>query len=96
MHDCSVATGDAWLKRFVPPLLALPRTAIFVVFDEGTTTAGGGGRVVALALGTAVRPGSVFARPTNHYGLLRTIEDAWGLPNLGRAATATPIQGIWR
>ena len=88
MHDCPVATGDAWLKRFVPPLLALPNTVVFVIFDEGTTTEGGGGRVVALALGSAVRPGAVFARPTNHYGLLRTIEDAWGLPRLGRAATS--------
>ena len=96
MHDCSVATGDSWLKRFITPLLTLPRTVVFVVFDEGTTTEGGGGRIVALALGSAVRPGALFSRPTNHYGLLRTIEDAWGLPPLGRAATATPIQGIWR
>jgi hypothetical protein len=96
MHDCSVATGDAWLKRFVSPLLALPRTVVYVIFDEGTTAEGGGGRVVALALGTGVRRGAVFSRPTNHYGLLRTIEDAWGLPRLGRAKTATSIQGIWR
>jgi phosphatidylinositol-3-phosphatase len=96
MHDCPVATGDAWLKRFVPPLLTLPRTVVFVIFDEGTSTEGGGGAVVALALGTAVRRGAVFSNPTNHYGLLRTIEDAWGLPRLGRAATATPIRGIWR
>jgi phosphatidylinositol-3-phosphatase len=96
MHDCPVATGDAWLKRFVPPLLALPNTVVFVVFDEGATAEGGGGGVVALALGTAVRPGAVFAGPTNHYGLLRTIEDAWLLPRLGRAESATSIQGIWR
>jgi hypothetical protein len=96
MHDCPVATGDAWLKRFVPPLLGVPKTVVFVIFDEGGTTEGGGGRVVALALGTAVRPGAVFARATNHYGLLRTIEDAWGLPLLGRAKSATSIQGIWR
>ncbi len=96
MHDCPVATGDAWLKRFVPPLLTLPGTVVFVIFDEGTTTEGGGGRVAAFALGTAVRPGAVFSRATDHYGLLRTIEDAWGLPRLGRARTATPIQGIWR
>ena len=96
MHDCPVATGDAWLKRFVPPLLTLPHTVVFVIFDEGTSTEGGGGAVVALALGTAVRRGAVFSKPTNHYGLLRTIEDAWGLPRLGRAAPSTPIQGIWR
>ena len=69
---------------------------VFVVFDEGTTGDGGGGHVDALALGPSVRPGSVFARTTNHYGLLRTIEDAWHLPRLGLSAKATPIGGIWK
>jgi hypothetical protein len=92
MHDCSIATGDAWLRRFVTPLLTLPDTAVFVVFDEGVS----GRAVAAEALGAAVRPGSVFAAPTDHYGLLRTLEDAWSLAPLGRAASATPITGIWQ
>jgi hypothetical protein len=99
MHDCSVATGDAWLKAHVVPLLHSPELAggvIFVLFDEGTTDLGGGGRVEALALGPTVRRGSRFSKPTNHYGLLRTIEDAWGLPRLGLSRTATPIGGIWK
>jgi phosphatidylinositol-3-phosphatase len=79
LHDCSVATGDAWLKTHVVPLLRsreLRGGVLFVVFDEGTSDTGGGGRVEALALGPTVRRGSRFARATNHYGLLRTIEDA--------------------
>jgi hypothetical protein len=99
MHDCSVATGDAWLKEHIVPLLGSPELrggVVFVVFDEGTSDAEGGGHVEALALGPAVRPGSVFARTTNHYGLLRTIEDAWHLPRLGLSAKATPIGGIWK
>jgi hypothetical protein len=32
----------------------------------------------------------------SHYGLLRTIEDAWGLPRLGRSAQESPVTGIWR
>ena len=99
MHDCPVAAGDAWLKAHVVPLLHSPALAggvVFVVFDEGTTDEGGGGHVDALALGPTVRPGSVFSRPTSHYGLLRTIEDAWRLPRLGLSRTATPIGGIWR
>ena len=98
MHDCSVATGDAWLKAHVVPLVhsrELRGGVVFVVFDEGTSNTGGGGRVEALALGSAVRRGSRFARATNHYGLLRTIEDAWGLPRLGFSRTGTPIGGIW-
>jgi hypothetical protein len=99
MHDCSVATGDAWLKAHVVPLLRsrqLRGGVVFVVFDEGTSDTGGGGRIEALALGPTVKRGSRFTRATNHYGLLRTIEDAWKLPRLGSSRTATPIGGIWR
>ena len=96
MHDCSVAVGDAWLRRTVAPLLRLPRTAILVLFDEGSTALRGGGHTPALVVGTAVRPGSAFTGITNHYGALRTIEQAFGLPALGRSAGARPITGIWR
>ena len=99
MHDCPVATGDAWLRRKIVPLLSSPALAdgvVFVVFDEGTTDAGGGGNVETLALGPLVRPGARFDRPTNHYGLLRTIEQGLGLPLLGHSAAASPITGIWR
>jgi phosphatidylinositol-3-phosphatase len=93
MHDCSVATGDAWLKRFLPPLQKLPGTAVFVVFDESYAADPG---VPALALGPLVRARSYFTSATNHYGLLRTIEEGLGLPLLGRSARATPVTGIWR
>jgi phosphatidylinositol-3-phosphatase len=96
MHDCSVRVGDTWLRRQTPPLLSLPNSVVFVVFDEGSTSIRGGGHTVALALGTAVRPRSRFSRVTGHYGLLRTIEQAWGLPLLGRSARTVPITGIWR
>ena len=99
MHDCDVATGDRWLAQNIVPILGSPllaRSVVFVVFDEGTTDVGGGGSVAALALGPLVRPGSTYAQPTSHYALLRTIEDAWGLPRLGASRTAPPITGIWR
>ena len=98
MHDCPVATGDRWLRREIVPLLharELAGSVVFVVFDEGASDVRGGGRVAALALGPAVRPGSRFDLPTGHYGLLRTVEDSWGLPRLGLSAGARPITGIW-
>jgi len=99
MHDCSVSTGDTWLASFVKPLLrgsVLKRSAVFVVFDEGTSDVGGGGRIAALALGPLVRPHSKSTGATNHYGLLRTIESGLRLPVLGLSAGARPIVGIWR
>ncbi|MGB2875518.1 MAG: alkaline phosphatase family protein [Gaiellaceae bacterium] len=99
MHDCSVATGDAWLGRFVTPLLRsarLVRSVVFVITDEPPGSAPAGDPVPALALGPLVVPGSRYTARTSHYGLLRTIEDAWGLARLGRSATTPPITGIWR
>jgi hypothetical protein len=96
MHDCSVSTGDRWLRKTVAPLLRLPQTVVFVTFDEGKSSLRGGGHITTLALGTAVKRHAVFRSVTTHYGLLRTIEDAWGLPRLGASARATPITGIWR
>jgi acid phosphatase len=99
MHDCSVSTGDRWLGKFLQPLLAsnqLSGGVVFVVFDEGSSSEGGGGRVPALVLGPAVEQHSRATAASTHYGLLRTIEDAWGLPLLGRSAQAKPITGIWR
>jgi hypothetical protein len=99
MHDCSVAHGDAWLGRLLKPLLASRQVAgggVFVTFDEGAGTQMGGGRVAMVVAGPGVRPGSRSQRTYTHYSLLRTIEDAWRLPYLGRSAQAAPITGIWR
>jgi hypothetical protein len=95
-HDCPVSTADRWLARFIPPLLQLPRTAVFVVFDEGATDEGGGGHVAAIVTGTAVRAHSSSSQSSGHYVLLRTVEDALGLPHLGASARARPLTGIWR
>jgi phosphatidylinositol-3-phosphatase len=95
-HDCPVAVGDSWLRRTIAPLLGLPNSVVFVLFDEGATSVRGGGHTAALALGTAVRRGGRYGAVTGHYGVLRTIEDAWGLPRLGQSAKARPISGIWK
>jgi phospholipase C len=102
MHDGTIAQGDTWLKNNIEPLLSSPALGnngvVFVVFDEaeGTDKAGGGGHVDVLALGPAVDGGLTDGTLTNHYGLLRTIEDAWKLPRLGKSKTATPITFIWQ
>jgi phosphatidylinositol-3-phosphatase len=101
MHDCPVATGDDWLKKFLPPLLRSPQLkggVVFVTFDEAAhgDNRGGGGHIATLAVGSAVRKGTTSSTGINHYGLLRTIEDAWGLPRLGRSANASAATGIWR
>jgi hypothetical protein len=48
-------------------------------------TGPGGGRVGAVVLSKFVRPGTLVTTPYNHYSLLRTIEDLFGLDHLGFA-----------
>ncbi len=96
MHDCSVATGDSFLKGFVPSILASPafRTGgvLFITWDEGTTNLGGGGHVATLVIGPGVRAGFKSAVAHDHYSLVRTIEDAWGLGCLNQACSANDLR----
>jgi hypothetical protein len=48
----------------------------------------GGGRVGAVLLSPFIAPGTVSAEQYNHYSLLRSIEDVFGLPHLGYAAAS--------
>jgi len=95
MHDCSVSTGDAWLKRHLDGYArwAMTHNSLLVVtFDEN---AGGTvNQIATLLVGQRVRPG-LYSERMDHYTLLRTLEDAYGLAPLGRAATAPPLRSIW-
>jgi hypothetical protein len=48
----------------------------------------GGGQVGALLLSPLIKPHTISQEPYNHYSLLRTIEDLFGLEHLGYAAGA--------
>jgi Phosphoesterase family len=95
MHDCSIRTGDRWLKQhFSRYARWAPRhnSWLIVTFDEN---AGGSAHSIpTIIVGAKVRPG-VYTERLDHYGLLRTIEDAYGLRTLGRAKSASPVSTIW-
>ncbi|HEU5015587.1 MAG TPA: alkaline phosphatase family protein [Roseiflexaceae bacterium] len=95
MHDCAVETGDVWLQTWVAQILASPAWqddgALFITFDEGDTSAGcctyaAGGQIDTLVISPLGRPGFVSSVAYDHYSLLRTIEEAWGMPPLRKAA----------
>jgi Phosphoesterase family len=102
-HDTSVAFADKWLAGKFGPLLADPRFTkdlLFVVtFDEAERVFlwPSSNRVLTVAVGDAVRPGSTSNAPYTHYSILRSVEDALGTGTLGREdANAAAINGIWR
>lgn len=48
----------------------------------------GGGRIGAVLISPFIKPGTTSAVPYNHYSLLRSIEDLFGLEHLGYAGQA--------
>jgi acid phosphatase len=94
MHDGTVADGDNFLKAFLPKITSSPAFAnsvVYVTFDEGTTNVSGGGHIFTLAITPNMTPGYKAAGAYTHYSMLRTIEQAWGLPSLGNAASASAM-----
>jgi len=49
----------------------------------------GGGRVGAVLLSPFIKPGTVSAQAYNHYSMLRSVQDLFGLPYLGYAGAAS-------
>ncbi|MGH7639597.1 MAG: alkaline phosphatase family protein [Candidatus Dormibacteria bacterium] len=100
MHDGSVAEGNAWLAANLGPVLnstwftQFPGTVI-VTEDENDAEPGGGccgeaqgGQVPQLVISQRARGKGAVAATGDHYGTLRTIEEAYNLPLLGGAAQA--------
>ncbi len=57
----------------------------------------GGGLIPAIIVSARSRGGHVDHTPYNHYSLLTTIEENWGLPYLGHAGDrAGGVQAMWR
>ncbi len=98
MHDGTIAQGDSFLKAFLPEIInssAFTNSVVFVTFDEGTTNTNGGGHIVTIPITSGMTPGVKVATTYTHYSMLRTIEEAWGLPLLGAASSATTMSFPW-
>ena len=74
---------------------------LLVTFDEGVTSSPvravkfeNGGNVMFLAWGPQVHP-AVYTANHNHYGLLRTLEDGYGVGYVANANNVPPISEIW-
>jgi acid phosphatase len=96
MHDCGVAAGDRWLKDNLAGYAnwALTHNSwLIVTWDEASGSAPDNS-IATMIVGAGIRPGPVSDR-IDHYSLLRTISDAFGVRPLGRSAAADPITGIW-
>jgi acid phosphatase len=97
MHNCSVGTGDSWLRANLSGYVQWARTnnsVLVLTFDEaghGTPS----NHITTIFAGQHVKPGR-YALNINHYSVLRSIEDLYGLPRINQSATASSLNMIWR
>src|SRR4051794_9362980 len=95
MHDCGVAAGDRWAQQPLPAYVTWAdghNSLLVVTFDEDNGSSAN--HIATILVGPMVAPGTSDQR-VDHYNLLRTLEDMYGLRPLGRAADAAPFAGVW-
>ncbi|MHB8380228.1 MAG: alkaline phosphatase family protein [Acidimicrobiales bacterium] len=91
MHSCPVPTGDQWLHRMVPAIIASPQyqsgsLVLFITFDENNLQSSN--RVPTIVIAPSVPRGLRVGERFTHYSLLGTTESLLHLPLLGSARTA--------
>jgi len=95
MHSGSIRQADAFLQHLYHRLLtrSAKRSAILLIvtFDEGRSDRGlhrgrGGGHVATIVVGPGVPAGARDPTPYDHYALLRSLEQRFGLRPLRHAA----------
>jgi hypothetical protein len=95
MHDGTVQEGDEWASAHLTPLLkwaATHDTLVVFTWDEGYDAVNS---IPTMFVGPMIRAGR-YTQRINHYNVLRTLEDLYGLTPTGKAATAAPIDDIWK
>jgi phosphatidylinositol-3-phosphatase len=95
MHDGTIAEGDQWMKAHLSGYVSWMKThnsLLIVTTDEDDRSHAN--HITTIMVGAHVKPGTDNTR-TNHYGVLRTLLDSFGLSAFAGAATAAPITGFW-
>jgi acid phosphatase len=99
MHSCPISDGDQFLSLFVPRIISSPAFAgsvLFITTDEGSSDSGGGGQIATVVVSPLGKTGFTSNVRHDHYSLLRTIENSWGLPCLGQACSATDLSEFFK
>jgi Phosphoesterase family len=98
MHDGTIQQGDSWLQQHLDGYIQWAKTnnsLLIVTTDEGdTSTNNTANQIATIFVGQHVQVGS-SALNINHYTVLRTLEDMYGLAPANNAATVSAITGIW-
>jgi hypothetical protein len=90
-----IRDSDAWLKSNIGDYAqwAVTHNSLLIVtWDEDDNDDSPANHIPMIMIGARVTPGRYDQR-IDHYGVLRMIEDFYGLPRAGASASAAPIVG---
>ena len=96
MHSASVSQGDSWLKTHLDGYAQWAKThnsLLIITWDEDDDLSNN--HIPTIFVGSMVKAGH-YSETINHYNVLRTPEDMYGLPYAGSSASATPITDVWQ
>ncbi len=101
MHDGAtpldaIIQGDRWLRKHVDPYVQWARknnSLLILTWDEDDDSSNN--QIATIFFGPMVKPGTYPVR-INHYNVLRTIIEMYGLTPIGHSAEARPIVEVWR
>jgi len=96
MHSGSIAAADDWLRAHVGPIVSWSRAhdaLVIITWDESDREFDNA--IPTIFVGAHVKPGKYDER-IDHYRVLRTVEDMYGLRPLGGSANVSAITDCWR
>jgi len=95
MHDGTVGTGDTWLKNNLSAYATWAKannSLLIVTWDEDDYSESN--QIPTIVYGAGVKTGH-YSEQINHYNLLATLEQMYGLSPVGNSSGAAVISDIW-
>ena len=96
MHDGTVQQGDDWLRGHLDSYIQWAKThnSLFILTwdeDDGSDT----NQIATIFVGAHMKAGQ-YSETINHYSVLSTIEDIYGLPYIHNASEGMAIKDVWQ
>ena len=95
MHDGTISQADTWLNKNLSAYATWAQSnnsVLIVTWDEDDYTENN--QIPTIVVGQPVNPGT-YSENINHYNLLATLEQIYGVSAVGNSSGAAAITDIW-
>jgi hypothetical protein len=95
MHSGSIQQADSWLQTNIDSYAQWAQThnsLLIVTWDEDDSSSGN--HIATIFSGANVKPGQ-YTEAINHYTVLRTLQDMYGLTPINNSVNENPIMDVW-